>query len=124
MARYDAFLASISVGASQLTMTGLRNAFEGEGIANDGTLVVSGNGHFGHDRAAVPELGAGFARLRKEHEGPGDERMATGTRARHIDFAGRAPGSRRISDFIARRPGCRGTARNLRSVKRIQEQMD
>jgi uncharacterized protein (DUF1697 family) len=67
---------------------------------------------------------ADFARLEKDHEGRGNERMAAGTKALHLDYVDGVARSKLTGDFIARRLGCRGTARNLRSMKRILEKMD
>jgi uncharacterized protein (DUF1697 family) len=140
-------------GSNRRKLTGLRDGLEVEGFASLGTLVACANVLFGHARAADLKLDAGpiaenpfagdseerfvntrflekrptsadFARLEKEHEGRGDMWMAAGTRALHIDFLDGIARSKLTSDFIARRTGCRGTARNLRSMKRILEQMD
>jgi uncharacterized protein (DUF1697 family) len=67
---------------------------------------------------------ADFAKLEKDHEGRGNERMALGTKALHVDFVDGVARSKLTGDFIARRLGCRGTARNLRSMRRIVEKMD
>ena len=67
---------------------------------------------------------ADFAKLEKDHEGRGNERLAAGTKALHVDFVDGVARSKLTGDFIARRLGCRGTARNLRSLKRILEKMD
>jgi uncharacterized protein (DUF1697 family) len=65
-----------------------------------------------------------FLKLKKDHEGRGNERMAPGPKALHIDFIDGVARSKLTGDFIARRLGCRGTARNLRSMRRILEKMD
>jgi uncharacterized protein (DUF1697 family) len=67
---------------------------------------------------------ADFAKLKMDHEGRGNERMASGTKALHVDFVDGVARSKLTGDFIARRLGCRGTARNLRSMRRIVEKMD
>ena len=64
----------------------------------------------------------GFARLEKDRTGP--ERLAAGTRALHIDYVAGAGESKLVGAFIERRMGVRGTARNLRSMKRILAKMD
>ena len=64
----------------------------------------------------------GFARLQKDRTGP--ERLAPGTRALHIDYVAGAGESKLVGAFIERRMGSRGTARNLRSMKRILAKMD
>ena len=65
-----------------------------------------------------------FAKLAADHEGRGLERLAPGTRCLHIDFVSGVGTSRLTGDFVARRLGCRGTARNTRSIRRIIEAMD
>jgi uncharacterized protein (DUF1697 family) len=67
---------------------------------------------------------AAFARLAGDHEGRGREKLAPGTRALHIHFVDGAGNSKLTSDFIARRLGCKGTARNLRSIRRMIDLMD
>ena len=64
----------------------------------------------------------GFARLQKDRTGP--ERLAAGTRALHIDYVAGAGESKLVGAFIERRMGVRGTARNLRSMKRILAKMN
>lgn len=66
---------------------------------------------------------AAFERLVADHTGRGRERLAMGPRALYIDFVDGAGNSRLSGDFIARRLGCRGTARNLRSLRRILDKM-
>ena len=65
-----------------------------------------------------------FARLESDHAGRGEEKLAPGTRALHIDFVSGVAGSKLTGAFMEKRLGCRGTARNLRSVKRIIEKLD
>ena len=65
-----------------------------------------------------------FARLLADHADRGPERLAPGTRCLHIDFVSGVGNSKLTGDFIARRLGCRGTARNIRSLRRIVETMD
>lgn len=65
----------------------------------------------------------GFAQLVEDHAGRGRERLAIGAAALYIDFIDGVAGSRLTSQFIERRLGCRGTARNLRSLARIRDRM-
>jgi len=65
-----------------------------------------------------------FARLVADHAGRGPEKLAPGTRCLHIDYVSGVGSSKLTGDFIARRLGCRGTARNIRSLRRIIETMD
>lgn len=60
-----------------------------------------------------------FARLIADHATRGPERIAAGQRALHVDYVAGAGSSRLTGDFIARRLGCRHTARNIRSIRRI-----
>ena len=64
-----------------------------------------------------------FAQLIADHEGRGSERLAPGDRALFIDFADGVADSRLTGSFMAKRLGCQGTARNMRSLKRILEKM-
>jgi uncharacterized protein (DUF1697 family) len=64
----------------------------------------------------------GFAALAAGHSGP--ERIAMGDRALHIDYAAGVADSKLVGPFIERRIGRKGTARNLRSMRRILAKMD
>jgi uncharacterized protein (DUF1697 family) len=63
-----------------------------------------------------------FARLDANRTGP--ERLAMGDRALHIDYVAGVGESKLVGKFIERRLGRKGTARNLRSMKRILAKMD
>ena len=67
---------------------------------------------------------AQFAKLAADHEGRGREKLAPGTRALHIDYCDGVGTSKLTGAFIERRLGCRGTARNVRSIARIIEKLD
>jgi uncharacterized protein (DUF1697 family) len=67
---------------------------------------------------------ARFADLIAAYAGRGPERLALGERALYIDYVDGAGNSRLTGAFIERRLGCRGTARNLRSLRRIVDKMD
>ncbi|MBC2666193.1 DUF1697 domain-containing protein [Novosphingobium flavum] len=67
---------------------------------------------------------AQFRVLLADHEGRGPERLALGDRALYIDYVEGAGRSRLTTQFIERRLGRRGTARNLRSLARILAKMD
>lgn len=58
------------------------------------------------------------------YAGRGPERFALGDRALYIDFVDGAGNSRLTGPFMERRLGYKGTARNLRSLKRILDKMD
>lgn len=64
-----------------------------------------------------------FGQLASDHEGRGPERIAPGTSALHIDFVDSAANSKLTGPFLAKRLGCRGTSRNIRSIRRIAEAM-
>lgn len=63
-----------------------------------------------------------FARLMADYHGP--ERIAHGDRALHIDYGSSVAESKLTNAFIEKRLGLRGTARNIRSMKRILAKMD
>lgn len=66
---------------------------------------------------------AQFAALIADHEGRGPEKLAPGSRALHIDYVSGVGNSKLTGSFIERRLGCKGTARNVRSLKRIIEKL-
>ncbi len=59
-----------------------------------------------------------------DHRGRGDERLALGDRALFIDFGDSVGNSRLTAPFLERRLGCKGTARNMRSIARIIAKLD
>ena len=65
-----------------------------------------------------------FDTLCANHAGRGPERLALGERAIHIDYVDGLGNSRLTTPFLEKRLGQRGTARNMRSLKRILEKMD
>ena len=67
---------------------------------------------------------AQFRVLVADHEGRGPERLAIGPRALYIDYAGGVGQSRLTGPFIERRLGLRGTARNMRSLRRILAKLE
>jgi len=64
-----------------------------------------------------------FARLQADHAGRGAEALAIGPGALYIDYVDGVGSSKLTAGFIERRLGCRGTARNLRSLARIAGRM-
>lgn len=62
-----------------------------------------------------------FEALVKDHKGRGPEKLAPGTRALHIDYVSGVGSSKLTGAFIEKRLGCKGTARNVRSIQRIIE---
>lgn len=67
---------------------------------------------------------ADFERMQADHAERGPERIALGDRAIYIDYVDGVGQSKLTNAFMERRLGCRGTARNLRSLARILEKMD
>ena len=64
-----------------------------------------------------------FEQLAEDHAGRGQERFAPGTCSLHIDYVDGVGRSKLTGPFIAKRLGQRGTARNIRSLRRILEAM-
>ncbi len=64
-----------------------------------------------------------FDQLEADHTGRGPEKLAPGTKALHIDYVDGVGNSKLTKQFIERRLGCRGTARNVTSIRRIMEKM-
>ncbi|MWV27514.1 DUF1697 domain-containing protein [Aurantiacibacter rhizosphaerae] len=64
-----------------------------------------------------------FAQLEADHQGRGPEKLAPGTKALHIDYVDGLGSSKLTKQLIERRLGCRGTARNVTSIRRIMEKM-
>lgn len=95
------------------------NAIEGNPFAADGqenlvhTLFLE----------RQPDVAA-FDKLIADQAMRGPERLAPGDRALYIDFPEGVGQSRLTNAFIERRLGCRGTARNIRSLRRILAKMD
>jgi uncharacterized protein (DUF1697 family) len=104
------------------TFAAVRTKSELEAALSENPFAGAGEDKFVHvmflERQPTPEQ---FASLADDHAGRGNEKLAPGTRALHIDFGDGVARSRLTGDFIARRLGCRGTARNLNSLKRIVE---
>lgn len=67
---------------------------------------------------------AQFDKLFADHEGRGREKLAAGDRALYIDFVDGVADSKLVRPFLEKRLGCKGTARNMRSLARILAKMD
>jgi uncharacterized protein (DUF1697 family) len=65
-----------------------------------------------------------FDALIAEHRGKGSERLALGPRVLYLDHVHGAGVSSLTGPSLQRRLGVRGTARNMRSLRRILEKMD
>ena len=96
----------------------IRVAIEGNPFADDGAenLVHT---HF----LGCQPMDAQFQTLVADHQGRGPERLALGDRALFIDYVDGAGNSKLTGGYIGRRLGCDGTARNIRSLRRILEKM-
>lgn len=70
------------------------------------------------DGSVDPEA---FARMQGGRQGA--EQIAMGDRALHIDYVSSAAEAKQVGAFIERRLGLRGTARSLRSMKRMLAKM-
>lgn len=66
---------------------------------------------------------AAFDKLAADQAMRGMEKLAIGNRSIYIDFANGVAESKLTGAFIERRLGCRGTARNVRSIARILAKM-
>lgn len=66
---------------------------------------------------------AAFQRLCADHAGRGPERLAIGERCLYIDYVDGIGNSKLTAAFMEKRLGCRGTARNVRSLARILAKM-
>lgn len=64
-----------------------------------------------------------FSKLVADYEGRGPERMAPGSRSLFVEYGGAIGRSRLTGPFIARRLGCEGTARDMRTLARILDKM-
>lgn len=107
----DAFVAIRS--ATDLEAALPESPFAGNGADN---LV---HVHFLGEQPAAER----FDRLIADHRGRGHEKLAPGTRALHIDYVDGAGSSKLTGPFIERRLGSKGTARNVRSIRRIIEKL-
>src|SRR3546814_14682320 len=60
-----------------------------------------------------------FDRLVGDHLGRGGEKLALGKRMLFLDYGDGVADSKLTGPFIERRLGCKGTARNMRSIASI-----
>ena len=107
------------------TFAAVRTKAELEGALAESPFAGRGGDKFVHVHflAGQPNE-AQFAQLLADHEGRGPEKLAPGTRALHIDFVDGVAASKLTGAFLERRLGCKGTARNVRSILRIIEKFD
>lgn len=64
-----------------------------------------------------------FEALLAEHKAKGSERLALGDRVLYLDYVHGVGVSSLTGPFLERRLGCKGTARNMNSLKRILEKL-
>jgi len=106
------------------TFAAVRTKGELEAALEENPFGGEGEDRFVHVHFLASQPGkAAFDRLIADHEGRGAEKVAPGTRALHIDFVDGVGTSKLTSAFIEKRLGCKGTARNVRSIKRIIEKL-
>ena len=107
------------------TFAAVRTKAELEAALKESPYAGKGEDKFVHVHflAGQPSK-AQFEQLIADHAGRGAEKLAPGTRALHIDFVDGVGTSKLTSTFIEKRLGCKGTARNVRSIKRIIEKLD
>lgn len=102
------------------TFAAVRTKAELEAALAESPWAGSGEDKFVHVHFLTAQpVSAAFDQLAADHQGRGNERIAPGTRALHVDYVDGAGGSKLTGDFIARRLGCKGTARNIRSIRRL-----
>ncbi|HUD27496.1 MAG TPA: DUF1697 domain-containing protein [Novosphingobium sp.] len=106
------------------TFAAVRNAREVLSAVEDNPFTGIGQDHQVHtlflERPADP---AAFDKLVADHAMRGPEKIALGQRAIYIDYVDDVGESKLSNAFIERRLGCRGTARNVRSLARIHAKM-
>jgi uncharacterized protein (DUF1697 family) len=106
------------------TFAAVRSKTELQAALDESPFEGKGEDKFVHVHFLAGQPGkAAFDRLVADHEGRGTEKLAPGTRALHIDFVDGVGHSKLTSAFIEKRLGCKGTARNVRSIKRIIEKL-
>jgi len=107
------------------TFAAVRNAAEVRDAIESNPFRADGEEKFVHTLFLDGEVDAdGFARLLADHEGRGPERIAKGPRCVYIDYIDGVGTSKLTGDFIERRMGVVGTARNMRSLQRILDKME
>ncbi|MCT2398840.1 DUF1697 domain-containing protein [Novosphingobium mangrovi (ex Huang et al. 2023)] len=102
----------------------VRTKGEVRAAVEDNPFVGSGEDKFVHTHflESQPEP-ARFEKLLADHAGRGNEKLAMGPRCLYIDYVDGVGNSKLTAAFIERRLGCRGTARNARSLARILSKM-
>jgi uncharacterized protein (DUF1697 family) len=106
------------------TFAAVRTKAELEAALEESPFAGKGEDKFVHVHfLAGQPTKAQFADLLADHASRGAEKLAPGTRALHIDFVDSVGASKLTGALIEKRLGCKGTARNVRSIKRIIEKL-
>lgn len=106
------------------TFAAVRNREEVRVAVEGNPFTGIGQDHFVHTLFLEQEPdSAKFAKLIEDHAQRGPEKIAIGPRSLYIDYVDGAGTSKLTNAFIERRLGCRGTARNVRSLARILAKM-
>ncbi|MEO1648957.1 MAG: DUF1697 domain-containing protein [Pseudomonadota bacterium] len=120
----DAITACLSEDFAIETFAIVLSAAQLEASIADNPFVTDGADNLVHvqflEQQPAPEA---FDQLVADHQGRGNERIAPGTRGLHIDYVDGVGRSKLTGPFIAKRLGQRGTARNIRSLRRILQAM-
>jgi uncharacterized protein (DUF1697 family) len=107
------------------TFAAVRTKAELEAALEESPFAGKGEDKFVHVHFLSQQPSkAQFDKLVADHAGRGPEKLAPGTRALHVDFVDGAGNSKLTGDFVHRRLGGKGTARNVRSLQRMLDKMD
>ncbi|MBB4858189.1 uncharacterized protein (DUF1697 family) [Novosphingobium chloroacetimidivorans] len=102
----------------------VRTAVEIRAAIEDNPFRIDGAENLVHTHFLAHQPSqAQFDTLLRDHAGRGPERLALGDRALFIDFEDGAGNTKLSGPFLAKRLGCDGTARNMRSLQRILDKM-
>jgi uncharacterized protein (DUF1697 family) len=106
------------------SIVAVRSADELRSAIEDNPFTGHGEDNLVHTMFLDIEVDpAQFRVLVADQEERGPEKLALGDRALYIDYVEGVGTSRLTAPFIERRLGCRGTARNVRSLARILAKM-
>lgn len=106
------------------TFAAVRNAQEVRSAVEDNPFTGIGQDHQVHTLFLERDADkTAFDKLVEDHATRGPEKIAMGPRCLYIDYVDGVGQSRLSNAFIERRLGCRGTARNVRSLARIASKM-